>query len=178
MNRLLSIVLALFLASCSTLGGGNPAEGVVAPTIKSEMIVETQIQIDLPQWAVWTQLMRIDKCTTNITVVSLQGEPLTYTLDGGWRVNGDTTFDLNLGVLAACMAEKLGGIYNGDSINQAIAMTYAYVAKGSGYDYEKYATGVQPYGKVIPEEMYDTLFLGVKVNPPVSAVAKPMKVQP
>lgn len=176
MRKLLPVLLSLLLVSCSALGGGNPAEGVVTPTIKSEMIVETEVQINLVNWTAWTQLMRIESCTTDITVVSLQEEPLTFTLDKGYMVDGDTTFDLNLGVLAACMAQKIGGIQNGETITQSIGMVYAYVAKATGVEYATYSQDVTAYGNAIPEEMYNTLFLGVSLDLPVSTVAKPMQI--
>ncbi len=178
MRKLFPILLSFLLVGCAGLGGGNPAEGVVTPTIKSEMIVDTDIQINLVNWVAWTRLMRIESCTTDITVVSLQDEPLTFTLDKGYQVNGDTVFDLNLGVFAACMAQKIGGIQNGETINKSIAMVYAYVAKATNIEYATYAQGVAAYGEAIPEEMYDTLFLGVKLDLPVTTVAKPMKVGP
>jgi len=187
MKRLVSFLFLLLLTACGFNIGTNPSGGdpvpvvdiVPMPTLTAETVVASEVTIDQTSWVIWNNLLGLDGCTVEAKVVSMQEKPLMHTLEEGWTINGDTPFDLNLGVFGACMAEKIGGLMNDEVINQSLGMVYSYVAKSLGLPYEQYAQNVTAYGaNALPEDTYNSLFLGVDVSLPVTIKTKPMQISP
>ncbi len=185
MKKSVLLFLALLLTACNVSVGapsdsGNPipeVNMVQTPTITVEEGANVEVTISQTQWLAMTTFMGINDCTIEAKVVSLQENPLVYTLDG-YRIRGTTDFDVNLGTVAACLADGTGAFPDADTITRALAIAYGYIARAAGQDYATYETGVAQFGTPISEDSYSMLFLGADVGLPVQVTAKPMQVVP
>lgn len=158
MKKVYCFILALtLLAACAPIVPGTSGDNQTVMSIPSitNSIPQTELSFGVTEFTIWLKLIGVEQCLIKGEVVTGQTEPLTLSLSTGWSIKGDSDFDLNLGMLAACKADAMGTI-TVDGINQSLTFIYGYVAKASGLGYVDYVAGVEKYGTAISQHVYET----------------------